>query len=147
MAKCLIVYHSYHHGNTEKVAQAMAEACGAELVKASEAPRDLSGYDLVGLGGGIAYGKHYKEVFDAAAGLSGKSVFVFSTSGMGGRSLNAPLIEALKKQGANVLGDFACKGYDTYGPFKLLGGIAKSHPDAADLEAAKRFASDTAAKV
>ena len=26
------------------------------------------------------------------------------------------------------------KGYDTFGPFKLVGGIAKNHPDEKDLE-------------
>ena len=38
-----------------------------------------------------------------------------------------------------VLGEFSCKGYDTFGPFRLVGGIAKGHPDAADLEDARRF--------
>ena len=34
---------------------------------------------------------------------------------------------------------FSCKGYDTYGPFKLVGGIAKGHPDEKDLTAAVDF--------
>ena len=30
-------------------------------------------------------------------------------------------------------GAFHCKGYDTFGPFKIIGGIAKKHPDEKDL--------------
>ena len=29
---------------------------------------------------------------------------------------------------------FGCKGYDTFGPFKLFGGIAKGHPDEDDIK-------------
>ena len=38
-----------------------------------------------------------------------------------------------------LIGKFSCKGYDTYGPFKLVGGIAKGHPDEKDLTAAVDF--------
>ena len=38
-----------------------------------------------------------------------------------------------------MLGEFGCKGYDTFGPFKLVGGIAKGHPDQKDLAAARAF--------
>lgn len=31
------------------------------------------------------------------------------------------------------------RGYDTFGPFKLAGGIAKDRPDARDLEIAPTF--------
>jgi multimeric flavodoxin WrbA len=30
-------------------------------------------------------------------------------------------------------------GYDTFGPFKLIGGLAKGHPDDKDLENAVAF--------
>ena len=38
-----------------------------------------------------------------------------------------------------MLGEFGCRGFDTFGPFKLAGGIAKGHPDALDLEEARKF--------
>ena len=38
-----------------------------------------------------------------------------------------------------MLGEFGCKGYDTFGPFKLVGGIAKGRPNEADLEQARSF--------
>jgi flavodoxin len=37
------------------------------------------------------------------------------------------------------IGRFFCKGYDTFGPFKLIGGLAKGHPDDKDLENAVAF--------
>ena len=40
---------------------------------------------------------------------------------------------------ATIIGRFACKGYDTFGPFKLVGGIARGHPDDKDLADAVAF--------
>ena len=45
----------------------------------------------------------------------------------------------LKEKKTDIIGKFGCKGYDTFGPFKLVGGIAKGHPDAKDLEVAVSF--------
>lgn len=145
MKRCLIVYDSYHHGNTKKVAEAMAEVSGAELCPAADAAdRDLSAYDVVGFGSGIAYGKPYEALQKAAArlDLAGKTAFVFSTCGSGNTHYNDFFEKKLKEAGANVAGGFSCRGFDTVGPFKLVGGIAKGHPDDADLAAAKKFAAD-----
>lgn len=142
MKRCLIIYDSYHHGNTKKIAQAMAQVSGAELCPAADAAgMDLSGYDLIGFGAGIAYGKPYEALQKAAArlDLSGKNVFVFSTSGSGNAHYNDFLTKKLKDAGAAVAGEFGCKGFDTVGPFRLIGGIAKGHPDEEDLAAAKAF--------
>ena len=38
-----------------------------------------------------------------------------------------------------ILGTFSCRGYDTFGPFKLISGMAKGHPDADDLQRARAF--------
>ncbi len=141
MKKCLIVYESRHHGNTEKIAKAMAEASGAELCRAGEAGgKNLDGYGLIGFGSGIAWGSHYEGLKKAAAKMSlgGKTVFVFSTSGTGSESYNGPLTEQLKKAGASVLGSFACKGFDTM-VRKESGGVSKGHPDEKDTADAKKF--------
>ena len=44
-----------------------------------------------------------------------------------------------REKGCPVLGEFGCRGYNTFGPFKLMGGMAKGHPDAEELEQARRF--------
>jgi len=38
------------------------------------------------------------------------------------------------------VGEFDCKGFDTFGPWGKLGGIAKGHPDETDLDNARAFA-------
>ena len=47
----------------------------------------------------------------------------------------------LKEKKTDIIGKFGCKGYDTFEPFKLVGDIAKGHPDEKDLEAAVSFVS------
>ena len=39
----------------------------------------------------------------------------------------------------NLVGRFSCKVFDIFGPFKLIGGVAKGHPDDGDLVAAVEF--------
>ena len=58
-------------------------------------------------------------------------------------SVNYRSIEQiLDKKHASVVGKFGCKGYDTFGPFKLVGGIAKGHPDDKDIQNAVEFVKD-----
>ena len=142
--KSLIVYESIHHGNTQKIAKAMAACLGADLIKAKDVDMNaLSGYDLIGFGSGIYFGAFHKNmlhVLDNLPALSKKKAFVFSTSGMGKVDLNNAVEQRLKEKGMDVVGSFASKGYDTVGPFKLIGGIAKGKPDEGDIQRAKAFA-------
>ena len=41
----------------------------------------------------------------------------------------------LEEKHADLIGTFSCKGYDTFGPFKLVGGIGKGRPNEKDLAA------------
>jgi menaquinone-dependent protoporphyrinogen IX oxidase len=52
---------------------------------------DLKNYDIIGIGSGIAYGKHYSRLIETAdrLNLRGKRVFVFSTSGTGSPKFNS----------------------------------------------------------
>jgi len=70
----------------------------------------------------------------------GKKVFVFSTSSKGTEKYNEPLKKLLSAKGYEMTGSFACKGYDTFGPLKIVGGINKGRPDETDIEAARQFA-------
>ena len=45
----------------------------------------------------------------------------------------------LEEKHADLIGTFSCKGYDTFGPFKLVGGIGKGRPNAKDLAASVDF--------
>ena len=37
------------------------------------------------------------------------------------------------------LGEYGCKGFDTFGPFKLVGGIQKGHPTEEEIQGAVDF--------
>lgn len=140
--KTAVCYYSRHHGNTRKVLEAMAGEGEMDLidVTARQTVR-LEEYDCVGFASGIYYGKFQEGVLQFARQYlpQGKPVFfVYTYGGAKGIGVKA-LAEIAEEKNCPVLGEFSCKGYDTFGPFKLLGGIAKGHPDARDLENARRF--------
>ena len=37
------------------------------------------------------------------------------------------------------IGEYRCQGYDTFGPFKLVGGIAKGHPTVDEIQKVVKF--------
>ena len=58
--KSLVVVFSYHHNNTEKIANACAKVLGAEVKTPQQVtPGEIAEYDLVGFGSGI-----YSATFD-----------------------------------------------------------------------------------
>lgn len=151
----LIIYHSIHYGNTEKIAQAMADVLKAKLVKSDEVDLDsISYYDLIGFGSGVYFGRPHKSLFELINKLpdqNGKPAFVFTTSGMGKlwpfNLLAAPLKNKLKEKNFKIVGEFNCRGWDTY-PFYVrpFGGINKGRPNENDLEKAREFARNLMSK-
>ena len=141
--KTLIIYESIHHGNTEKIGKVIAESLSADMVKAKDFNLDnLSSYDLIGFSSGIYMSKFHKSITDLIENMpmqNNKKALVFSTSGMGKIEFNKPLEEKLEEKGLKVIGSFACKGFDTFGPFKLIGGIAKGRPNEEDIQKAREF--------
>ena len=154
--KILIIYISIHNGNTEKIAKKIANVLEAKLVKPQELKiNTITEYNLIGFGSGIYFGMHHKSLLSLADKLPilvGKKAFIFSTSGVSNKlnflhnirhmttHFHNPLKEKLLKKGFNIIGEFSCKGLDTVGPFKLIGGINKNRPNKNDLEDAKNFA-------
>ena len=45
---------------------------------------------------------------------------------------------AIKKE-ATILGEYGCKGYNTYGPWKVIGGMNKKHPTEEEIMSAIAF--------
>ena len=138
--KTAIIYYSAHHGNTRKLVEAVAQGRDVTLIDALTAKStDLSGYDLVGFASGIYFGKFHQSVVEFAENNlpQGKKVFFLST--YGGSNGTRAIEKAVKVKDARIVGGFGCKGYDTFGPFRLVGGIAKGHPDEADLKNARDF--------
>ena len=143
--KTLIIYTSYHHSNTEKIALAMAKVLGADTMKSEDFKKEkINQYDTIGIGSGIYGGKIKKDLAEIMDSVNweNKNVFVFSTSGMGKIKYNDSMSRLLGKKKAKIIGSFACKGFDTFAILKLFGGIAKGHPNAEDIKNAQNFAQE-----
>ncbi len=149
--KSLIVFKSMHHGNTEKIANAIGFVLQAKLLRLSLAkPSDLRGFGLIGFGSGV-YGfdldKDLYAFVNSLQNAKGTKAFVFSTSSSGKQENNQKLVELLSQKGFSVLGSFACSGLITWGPYRLFGGSNKGHPNQEDLENTKKFAQEIKNKV
>jgi flavodoxin len=143
--KALLVCQSYHHDNTKKVAQIIAQTLGAEIKTPQEVnPAEVASYGLIGFGSGIYFGKHHGSILKLADKLpagNNKYVFLFSTSGQEGNMerFHKKLNKKLEEKGYNILDEFNCPGYDTYLFTKIVGGISKGRPNQEDLKAAQAF--------
>ena len=145
--KALIVYASTHHGNTKKVVDAIAQACQVETVDATKvADKDLKEYDLIGIASGIYATQFHNSVInfakknlpDLSETEPKKKIFYIMTSAMN-KDFSKGMTKELANKNIEVLGAFSCVGYNTFGPFKLIGGTGKGHPDEKDLENAVTF--------
>ena len=140
--KSVIIYASTHHGNTKKVVDAIAGECEVELVDATkEHEKDLSEYDLIGFASGIFYSKFSEQVLKMAREClpDGKDVFFIATAGNPAKNYFSSITSITEEKKCREAGRFICKGYDTFGPFKLVGGIQKGHPDETELSEAVDF--------
>ncbi|MDD6214876.1 MAG: flavodoxin domain-containing protein [Firmicutes bacterium] len=140
--KTAIIYASHHHGNTKKLIDAIKEKFDVLVVNSeNEQIPDLSDYDCIGLASGIEFGKFYKSVYIAANGViqQGKDIFIIYTCGQDNGKQGREIKAIAQERGCKILGSFGCKGYDTFGPFKLVGGINKKHPNDGDIKAALMF--------
>lgn len=143
MKKAILFYYSIHHDNTMKVVEAISAKCSVDLVRIpAHEPVDLGGYDLVGFASGIymsEFGKPMRRFAEERTDLSGKKCFTLYTCGAPKGEFAGGFSELLRSKGADVVGGWHCRGFDTYGPFKLIGGLAKGRPNEADLAGAVSF--------
>ena len=143
--KTLIVCVSVSHGNTAKIADAMADVLSATVVDPDEIDATvIADYDLVGFGSGIFGMAFHPRLRDFVRNLPRvhrkQAAFVFATRG--GPKLTSVLYlprmeRLLGAKGFQVAGTFSCLGFDTWRPLRILGGLNKGRPNAADLDAAK----------
>jgi flavodoxin len=128
--KSLLILFSYHHKNTEKVANVFARVLDAQIQKPQRvAPEELQEYDLVGFGSGLYDEQHHRTLLDLADKLPqvpNRKALVFSTSGVTEESevakAHAPLREKLQAKGYVIVGEFNCAGFNTNSFLRLLGG-------------------------
>ncbi|NTW92334.1 MAG: flavodoxin [Methanoregulaceae archaeon] len=146
--RSLLVLVSYHHHNTEKIAQVFAKVLDAPIKTPQQVnPEELQEYSLIGFGSGIYGAKHHEDLLDLADRLPeiiDKKAFIFSTSAMTGEAKvakdHALLREKLQSKGYMIVGEFSCRGFNTNSFLKLFGGMNKGRPNAEDLKNAEEFA-------
>ena len=150
--KSLVIVFSYHHNNTEKIANACANVLGAPVRTPQQVtPEEIAEYDLVGFGSGIYSATFDPSVLDLADRLpnaAGKKAFLFSTYGApaafaGGdfvKNNHSQIRKKLQAKGYTVIGEFGCAGWNTNSFLKYFGGLNKGRPNAEDLKHAEEFA-------
>ena len=146
--KSLLVLFSYHHNNTEKIANVFAKVLDAQIKTTQQInSEELQEYDLIGFGSGIYGGKHHELLLDLTDNLpqvTNKKAFIFSTSAIIREAKvakdHSQLREKLQTKGYIIVDEFSCKGFNTNSFMKYFGGMNKGRPNAEDLKHAEKFA-------
>ena len=156
--KSLLVLFSYHHKNTEKIANVFTKVLDAQIKTPQQInPEELQEYNLIGFGSGIYGAKHHKALLDLADTLphvTNKNAFIFSTCGAPMKLMeldraeftryvaenHSSLREKLQSKGYMIVDEFSCAGFNTNSINKLWGGTNKGRPNAEDLKHAEEFA-------
>lgn len=139
--KAVIIYASVHHGNTKKLVDAIAAEHEVDIIDAtSVTEKDLHQYDVIGFASGVyGFNVHQAILNFASANLpANKKVFLISTSAMN-KDFSASLVKIIDEKNCDIVGKYSCHGYNTFGPFKLVGGTSRGHPDQTDIENVIKF--------
>ena len=128
-----------HHGNTKKLPDAMKKCGDIELIDVTERKSGLIGYDLIDLHPYV-----FRKIQRSGFGFCEKEstepkrVFLINTYGLKSALIN-DMKRVIEEKSCRLLGMYGCRGFDTFGPLKLFGGIAKGHPDEKDIKGAVEF--------
>ena len=140
--KIAIIYHSKHHGNTLQVISAMAEGRDITLIdirkKMAVHPED---YDCIGFASGIYGFEMSSDLVSYARQYlpENKKTFVVYTYSIGKGTGAKNILAVCNEKHCQMLGEFSCKGFTTFGPFALIKGICKGHPSFEELAEARQF--------
>lgn len=142
-SKVAVIYCSVHHKNTKKLIDAIAEKYPDILLlnAASVVLKDLQRYELIGVASGIFYGKMHRSVLKFLEDNlpEHKKSFVIYTSGASKDDYGKDAEAIIAKKKCTLLGKYSCRGYDTFGPFALVGGLNKKYPDSSEIDGAVKF--------
>ena len=140
--KTAICYYSRHHGNTRKVLEAMTEGRDVDLIDVTARTEVcLEPYERVGFASGVYHGRFHDAVLNFAREFlpEGRDVFFVYTCGTLQAGYTNGIAGVVREKNVRILGEYGCRGFDTFGPFKLVGGVAKGHPNADELQKAGEF--------
>ena len=144
MEKICIVYDSMHNMNTEKLVLSLKENYNdVDIIKVNNFDINaIDNYPKIGLASGIYWGrfsKNIEELLDKILDSDVKNLFFIYTSGIGKVRYEKKLIKRLEEKNKICLGIFSCKGFDKYGPFKLIGVINKGKHNEKEIQNLIKF--------
>ena len=108
--KAAVIYWS-GTGNTEQMANAIAEGAGAELFSVSDFTGDIADYDRIAfgcsaMGDEVLEDTEFEPMFDGCKGaLKGKNIALFGSYGWGDGEWMRNWEESCKEAGANLVCD------------------------------------------
>ena len=150
--KTAVVYASYHHSNTEKIAEAIAPVLNGTLVPILQTDTlpDVADFDLLAIGSGIYRWKFHDKITDFVENLPDggqRHVILFSTSAFKNHKFHDAIQKRLEEKNYHVIGHFHAKGSASFLPewltsHRIKGGKDKGRPNQAELLAAVRFAEE-----
>ena len=125
-----IVYYSQHHGNTKKLLDAIKEYDpDIKLIDTTKTKvEDLSPYDRIGIASGIYFSKFNKDLTEYIKKSLPHAIKVFGiyTCGNPSDKYTKEIKSIVNEKGCKWIGEYGCQGFDTFGPFKLVGGSQKT---------------------
>lgn len=135
--KTLIIYKSYHHQNTYRLIKHLKDKYNFELLNVDEIDNDLdlSKYDYIGLASGIYGFEFHKDIISLISkrNINNKKVFLIFTSCLNKASFIGSIKKELLRFNNEIIGVYHTKGFTTFGPLKLLGGVNKNRPNESDF--------------
>ncbi len=138
-----IIYYSKHHGNTKKLVDAIKEAHPEiKIIDVTEnRVVDLSQYTRIGIASGIYGSKFASSLMDYLKEKmpTGKKIFLLYTYAMKMGHYGKDIRSLIDEKNCKLVGEYSCQGYNTFGPFKLIGGTAKGHPTEEEIAGAVHF--------
>lgn len=142
--KTIILMASVHKGNTKKIVENIASTINADVVDVvTNGDVDISEYDNVIIASGVYFGKMHKSMLALLQklNLKGKNCYLVLTTGSKSDYVKK-ITNVLIEQNIDIKSSFCCLGYDTYGPFKLVGGLNKNRPNDDDVKNAINWAKE-----
>ncbi len=134
---------SRHHGNTRKLVDAIKKAYpDIKVIDVTEHKvAQLSKYDAVGVASGIYASKFDSDLMEYLRDKlpSDKKVFAIYTYAMKMGHYAKDIKALAEEKHCKWIGEYGCQGYNTFGPFKLVGGTAKGHPTEEEIQGAVEF--------
>ena len=142
MSTAIAVY-SKHHGNTRKLVDAIKNAYpDIKVIDVTENKiAELSKYDAIGVASGIYAGRFNSELMEyLREKLPGdKKVFAIYTYAKRMGYYAKDIRALIEEKHCKWIGEYSCQGYNTFGPFKLVGGTGKGHPTEEEIQGAVDF--------